>query len=432
MSPERPINAEMPSTEEAERPPPQGPESGTAPPPESQTAPPPESRTAQPAARPAPPPRRRRRVALTPLLLGLLVVLAILFILAAVVGGSGGGRDDSGTEATAPAAGEGVAAGLGFPLTATNNTTRVGGADPAAIAAAVALAVYPATTPSQRPNAVTLVDEENWAGAIAAAVLMAPPVGAPVIFRAGGSLPAASEEALAALRPKNRREISSPEPAAAALEAAKIRDRLAPKPPAHIVLAPEGAPEYAMPAAAWAARSGDPVLFAGGDDLPPETVAYLEAHTKAPIFVLGPPSEISPELTREAERIAGPVTRVPGDDPVAAAVALARFGEDGFGWDVNDPGHGFVLVRSGSPLNAAAAAPLSASGTWGPLLLTDDADTLPAEVRDYFLDVKPGYTDNPTRAFYNHVWVIGDQEAIDVKQQAEANELAELERIGGE
>jgi hypothetical protein len=66
------------------------------------------------------------------------------------------------------------------------------------------------------------------------------------------------------------------------------------------------------------------------------------------------------------------------------------------------------------------------------LLLTGGAGTLPAEVRSYFLDVKPGYTTNPTRAYYNHVWVIGDQEAIDVKQQAEVNELAELAKIGEE
>ena len=85
-----------------------------------------------------------------------------------------------------------------------------------------------------------------------------------------------------------------------------------------------------------------------------------------------------------------------------------------------------------SPLDAAAAAPLSASGTWGPLLLTDSADTLPAALRGYLLDVKPGYTTDPTRAFYNHVWVIGDQEAIDVTQQAEIDELAELAKIGGE
>ena len=87
--------------------------------------------------------------------------------------------------------------------------------------------------------------------------------------------------------------------------------------------------------------------------------------------------------------------------------------------------------RATRPLDAAAAAPLSASGTWGPLLLTDDADTLPAALREYLLDVKPGYTTDPTRAFYNHVWVIGDQEAIDVNQQAEIDELAELAKIGG-
>ena len=53
-------------------------------------------------------------------------------------------------------------------------------------------------------------------------------------------------------------------------------------------------------------------------------------------------------------------------------------------------------------------------------------------MRGYFLDVKPGYTTNPTRAFYNHVWVIGDQEAIDVNQQAQVDELAELTKIGDE
>ncbi len=136
-----------------------------------------------------------------------------------------------------------------------------------------------------------------------------------------------------------------------------------------------------MPAAAWAARSGDPVLFAGGDDLPPPTVAYLEKHDKAPIFILGPSSAISSELVREASNLGGPVSRVSGEDPVANAIALARYGKGGFGWDINDPGHGFVLVRSDAPLDAAAAAPLSASGTWGPLLLTDSADTLPAELR---------------------------------------------------
>ncbi len=437
MSPERPINADEPAPGKPE----------PSPPMQAEPAP----TTEKPAPKPTPPkaapkpPRaakpRRQPKPLAPKLLAGLVAVAVLFIVAAILGGTGGGKDEEGSDAPASApsvapdpsdggSDSGTTAELGFPVFATGNTTRVGGAEPAANAAAVALAVFPSTTAAQRPDAVTLVDSANWAGAIAAAVLMAPPVRAPVLFADGGSPPQPTEDALAALQPGETHRVQA-SGAAGAAEVAALRDRLFPRPPRHIVLAPEGDPELAAPAAAWAARSGDPVLFAGGDDLPQPTVAYLEKHEKAPIYVLGPSSAISSELVREAEKVGGPVKRVAGESAVANAIALARYADGGFGWDINDPGHGFVLARADSPLDAAAAAPLSASGTWGPLLLTDSADTLPAELREYFLDVKPGYTDNPTRAFYNHVWVIGDQEAIDLKQQAEVNELAELAKIGG-
>jgi hypothetical protein len=150
-----------------------------------------------------------------------------------------------------------------------------------------------------------------------------------------------------------------------------------------------------------------------------------------PVYVLGPSSAISSGVVREIAKISKQVKRVSGEDPVANALALARYRDGSFGWNINDPGHGFVLARDDSPADAAAAAPLSASGTWGPLLLTDDAAKLPAALRNYLLDVKPGYTTDPTRAFYNHVWVIGDGDAISVDQQAEVNELAELAKIGG-
>ncbi|MGE0066737.1 MAG: cell wall-binding repeat-containing protein [Solirubrobacterales bacterium] len=449
MSADRPINADEPSPVRPEETPPKAaepaPERAEKParklPPSVAEEPPPSKPVPTPKP-PRPPKPRRQPKPLAPKLLAGLVLVAIAFIVAAVVGGTGGGKDgeSGGSPAAAPVgaadAGEGssdadtAAAELGFPLFATGNTTRVGGAEPAANAAAVALAVFPSTSAAQRPDSVTLVDEGNWAGAIAAAVLMAPPVRAPVLYVDEGSLPEPTDEALAALQPGQTIRLRAGG-AEAAAEVAALRDRLIPKPPEHILIAPENDPELAAPAAAWAARSGDPVLFAGGDDLPRPTVEYLEKHTKAPIYMLGPTSAISSELVREAEKVGGPVKRVAGEDPVANAIALARYSDGTFDWDINDPGHGFVLARADAPLDAAAAAPLSASGTWGPLLLTDSADTLPAELRDYFLDVKPGYTDNPTRAFYNHVWVIGDQEAIDLNQQAEVNELAELARIGG-
>jgi hypothetical protein len=282
---------------------------------------------------------------------------------------------------------------------------------------------------------------------------MAEPLRAPLLISGAEEVPEATAAAVEELRPQGTRLAGDAQAIAvgaaavpeglrtrrvgatgiaAAAAIARLRDRLFGGPPRHFVLVPAARPELAMPAAAWAARSGDPVLFTGAGRLPKPTREALREHPRAPVYVLGPPSAVSADVLSEVEGIGGSATRVAGADPVANAIALARFADGDFGWNVNDPGHGFVVARSDRPLDAAAAAPLSASGTWGPLLLTDDADTLPEALRDYLLDVKPGYTSDPTRAFYNHVWLIGDTEAIDVSQQAEIDELAELARIGGE
>ncbi len=368
-----------------------------------------------------------------------LVILAIAFIVAAVLGGgsskentipSGAAAPTTGNESAANTPAGQTATELGYPAFATSNTTRVGGADPAANAAAVALAAYPSTQPSLRPAAVALLDEGNWQVAIAASVLMAEPIGAPILFSSGGELPEPSAQALNSLGPKRTIRIRAGTAAAGAATVARLREKLAGKAPAHFVVASSQDPGSAMPAAAWAARSGDPVLFTDPNELPPATATALKRHPDIPIYVLGPSSAISSDVIRAISKIGGRVRRVSGEDPVANAIAFARFHDGDFGWNINDPGHGFVVARADSPLDAAAAAPLSASGTWGPLLLTDSADTLPSALRGYLLDVKPGYTTNPTRAFYNHVWVIGDQEAIDVNQQAEINSLAELVKIG--
>jgi hypothetical protein len=436
VTPKRPINADVP-----------GPEG--------------EEKTKEAPAAPKKPPKEKNGA---PKALAALVVLALAVIAAAIVfGGGGEGEQDTTSAAPAPAPAPAdtadaaeeppthTAEELGFPSFATNNTVRIGGSDPVANAAAAALAVFPSITPEQRPDAVVLVGEEDWAGAIAASVFMAPPVRAPILFSNPDEMPETTEEALEALDPQGAKAtgnaalfaigplaypgqavpIDSGDPAATAAQIATLRERLADEPPQHIVIAPSANPEFAMPAAAWAARSGDPVLYSGPTKLPSATAGVLEDHPKAPVYVLGPKGAISKDVVKEIGEVSKEVKRVAGKDPVANALALARYRDGDFGWNVNDPGHGFVLARSDFPAGAAAAAPLSASGTWGPLLLTDSADTLPPDLRSYFLDVKPGYTTDPTRAFYNHVWVIGDQEAIDVSQQAEVDQLAELAKIGG-
>ncbi len=424
----------------------------------------PKKPTEAPQSQPPAPKRRRKPVPGALKAIGALVLVAVVFLVAAILGGGGSSEVEKPAPAPAQAPPEPAvdeeqtpaaeaAEQLGYPSFATNNTTRVGGADAATTAAGVSLAVFPSAKAAQRPSAVTLVDEDEWQGAIAASVLMAEPLRAPLLISSGGELPEPTTQALAALAPQGSRDsgkaqafivgdaaapddlkttsVVGDEPAALAAAVARLRDRLFGGAPSHIVLVPESAPEFAMPAAAWAARSGDPVLFAATDKLPGATAKQLKRHPKTPVFILGPSSAISSDVVRAVGEIGNPVRRVAAEDPVGNAIALARYARGDFGWNVNDPGHGFVVARSDEPVAAAIASPLSASGTWGPLLLTDDADTLPEALREYLLDIKPGYTTDPTRAFYNHVWIIGDQEAIDVNQQAEIDQLAELTKIGG-
>jgi len=120
-----------------------------------------------------------------------------------LVAGCGGGtklltgNPESGVQASAPQA----AQKLGFPSVATKNTTRVGGGDAIADAAAVALAVYPSAAAGTHPTAVTLAPSDDWQAAIAAAALMAPPIRAPILLSGSSSLPSATSDALSELAP---------------------------------------------------------------------------------------------------------------------------------------------------------------------------------------------------------------------------------------
>jgi hypothetical protein len=340
---------------------------------------------------------------------------------------------------------------LGFPAFATKNTTRVGGSGAAANAAGAALATFPSTVPDDSPAAVTLVPNGDWRGGIAAAALMAAPVRAPLLFSGPGGVPSATSEALAAMDPQGSnktngdqlfalpeadvpggyetRAVKGSGPAEVAARLAGLRAKLAGGPPEHVLVTTQRDAGIAMPAAAWAARSGDPVLFAGPQGLPKPTAKMLAKFKAVPVYILGPTSAIPTTVENEIADISGQVARISGEEPVANAINFARYSDGSFGWNVNDPGHGFVIARSNRPLDAVAAAPLSGAGTWGPLLLTDNAATLPGTLRSFLLDVKPGYTADPTRAFYNHVWVIGDLEAISVDQQAAIDYTTELGKV---
>jgi ell wall binding domain 2 (CWB2) len=389
------------------------------------------------------------------LVAGVVVLIAAAGVGAYLLGTDAGSEDEDDAPAPAPAPEVVVrevqvpeeTEDLGFPAFATKNTTRVAGADPIADAAAVALAVDPSTGGVQGPDAVTLVDAEDWPGGIAAASLVADPVGAPILVTGSGEVPELTASAVRALGPEGSAEtdgrqafvigraarpaglealeIEGDNPAEIAVEIARLRERLTGK-PAHVLLASSDDPGFAMPAAGWAARSGDPVLFVQRRSVPEPTRKALRRYEDVPAYVLGPSSVISAKAFDQIEKLAPGAERVGAEDAVSSAIEFARFASGSFGWNINDPGHGFVIANTSRPLDAAVAAPLSASGTWGPLLVTDDGESLPAPLRGYLLDLKPGYERDPTRALYNHVWLIGDTAALSVDFQAQVDEIAEV------
>ena len=216
-------------------------------------------------------------------------------------------------------------------------------------------------------------------------------------------------------------------PVAASIE--RLHSELVKGAPDHIVVVSAEQPGYAVARRRLGGPLGDPVLFAAAatasrpDREGPQAVREgpgLRARPRIRRLRPSPLADLARLRTGAADR---------GEDPVTNAIEFARYTDGTFGWNVNDPGHGFVVARADRRSTPAAAAPLSATGTWGPLLLTDSAATLPGALRGYLLDVKPGYRTDPTRALYNHVWVIGDQGAIDVNQQAAIDDLAELALI---
>ncbi len=355
-----------------------------------------------------------------------------------------------------------VSEGVGFPVLATKNTTRVSGADPAANAAGVALAVYPSTVQGTHPTAVTIAPSDDWEAAIASSVLMAAPIRAPILLSGAGALPPASANALNLLAPTGAGQIDGAQiirvgnvAAVRGLHAASIAGRdpytlaagidrfasaAAGKPSPDVVVASTADPAYAMPAAGWAAESGDPVLFVSASGVPAATAQALSAHQRPHIYVLGPPSVVPASVVSQLRKF-GTVARVGAQDPAANSVAFAVYRDPpcatgqpcahvpgSFGWAMRSPGHGYTLLNSSQPLDAAASAPLSASGSYGPQLVLDSASQLPSAVLNFFLDyATPGYTqEGPTAAVYNHGWVIGDPSTISVSVQAEMDSLLEV------
>lgn len=389
--------------------------------------------------------------------------LAVVLGLVLLVGCGGSGDTPPGAQtppSTPPVGGdtgdEVPASGppLGFPVFATKNTTRVAGGDAVADAAGIALATYPSRTDQSRPTAVVLVEVRAWQTGISASVLAAKPIRAPILFADGDTIPDATKAALDALRPTGAKEAGGAQvirvgtkapvdgykttdvpaaasPAALAAAVDRLQTAATGSASSAVLIVSSDHPQYAMPAAGWAANSGAPILWVTPQGVPPETEAALKTHRNPAIYVIGGEDAV-PKTVFDALGKLGTAKRIAAADAVSTSIAVARYVDNGFGWGVVDPGHGLAFANARRPQDAAAAAPLSAHGKYAPLLLLgDDAGALPPSLQDYLLDIQPGYDDSTAavRGVYNHGWIIGDESALAAAVQDRIDTLLEIQPV---
>lgn len=202
--------------------------------------------------------------------------------------------------------------------------------------------------------------------------------------------------------------------------------------PSQVIVVSANAPAAInMPAASLAAESSTPILFVTPGRVPDPTQAVLlKLHT--PTIYVVDPTAVGKLTMGELHRFGHvkPIS-IPASEGVSAvanALAVARYTTGSFGWGVKEPGHGLVFASERRPLDAPAAALLSATGDYAPLLLLEAPTTIPAALARYLGDIKPAYSANvpPVKALYNHGWLIGDEHAISAVTQAELDSLLEL------
>jgi hypothetical protein len=292
------------------------------------------------------------------------------------------------------------------------------------------------------------VDTSDWRAAIAASVFAGQRTASPILFSQNGSIPPATRAAIDQLRPTGIDEagkvqvirvgsapapgglttkvLAGPDPFATAAAIDRLNTQILGRPAGHVIIASGEHPEWAMPAAAWAARAEQPILYTGDNAIPAATVAALKAHKKPHLYLLGPKTLISDTVKKQLGKMAKDVTRIEGPTPVDNSVAFARFARATFGWGFVTPGHNFTVASTSRPLDAAAAAVLGSNGIFAPLLLVDRPAPLSLPIENYLLDVQPGYDSDPSTGVFNRVFILGGPAAVSGSVQGRLDEITKL------
>ncbi|HEV2812284.1 MAG TPA: cell wall-binding repeat-containing protein [Solirubrobacteraceae bacterium] len=343
-----------------------------------------------------------------------------LAALAATAGACGGKDAPDPPAATTPSAAKSPPVGSQFG----RNVARVPGVSAADVAGAAVMAAFPPER-GERPGGIVLANKDSWRELVLAAQFAADPVNAAVLPIERDYLPTAAVDLVYRLKPKGFRkakglqalilgragddvlidlqdaqlkmsQLKGMSPAKLSAELVPYRSGFAGRHTSTIVIVSgrDRDRDYALPAAAWSAFSGDTVAFVDGDDVPQATRDLLVQRRKLRLekptmYVIGPESVVSDDVVSELEAY-GDVKRVAGRDAPETAVAVARYRDrsTGFGWgQVRGPGS-ISLVNPRNWAEGVGALSFAARGPRAPLLLTDERGELPGSVRGYLRELR--------------------------------------------
>lgn len=331
------------------------------------------------------------------------------------------------------------------------NVARIPGISPADVAAAAVLAAYPPSG-SARPNGWILTTSRNWQQAVLAAQFASRPADAGLLVTNHAFLPTPSEDVLGRISaggfPRSGgvqtllfgkfgtdvllymtklklrvAQLPAPDPGTLDLKLVPFRGGFAGSYSNDVVVVSSQARDYALPAGAWSAYSGDTIAFVSRDSVPAATQALLVQRHKLlgaqpAIYIVGPTSVVSATVQAQLEAY-GTVKRIAGPTAIDTAIAFARYRDPstGFGWGLTRGPATVALLDTNDWANAIAAFDLAARGPQAPLLLTSGPGPLPAAVAEYLGQLRSA---SPGQGY-----VLGDKRSI---SSATLNELDGLLR----
>ncbi|MCW3002677.1 MAG: cell wall-binding repeat-containing protein [Conexibacter sp.] len=332
--------------------------------------------------------------------------------------------------------------------------------------------------PDDRPRAVTLVTPDDPLTAIAATPLIHFPDNAPVLYVNGSGIPKITQDEIRRLKPVGisranglqafvvgaaanpgviadveklglkHQTVTAADAPSLANEVDKVYGQIANPDTGYPIMQNSATGEgstitdvlvgsmedyqFVLPATHWVSHMPTALLWVTKDSVPQATIDAIQRRNgRAQIYLFGGPGVVSSAVFRELNKY-GAVSRISEDDdvafnspapntPLTTSVAFSKMWDPVgmMGWNIVTVGHGFTVVRQDDWQGAVGSAILSHLGFHAPLLMTDNAATLPPLLDAYYKAVAPAFRVSPADGPYNMSYIIGDYKGIAWRQQAQ-------------